>query len=96
MNEDFRPDNSVERTLTSEERINHATTFDELHEIISGLAEIKGESGTYSPADVIKRIEQVRHGHRDIGFVTRAFGLRDKVESMLPDDKVFKKYSKKF
>lgn len=77
-----------------EEKVERATSFEELFKVIQEIKEIKGESGIYTADYVIKRIEQIRHGHRDITFVTRGMGIRDKVSLLLSEDKVFKKYSK--
>lgn len=86
---------SPETLPTIEDKIKNVTSFDELYAILDELNEIKGESGVYKNFEVHKKIEQVRHGHRDVGYVTRALGLRDKVGQLLPDDKIFKKYNEK-
>ena len=58
------------------------------------MREIEGAQKAYSPEEVIKVIERVRHGHRDIDFVTRSYGIRDAVERLLVEDKIYKKYTK--
>ena len=70
----------------------NATNFDELYDMIRAKGEIEGTQKIYSADEVIKVIERVRHGHRDITFVTRSYGLHDTVKRLSSSDKIYRKY----
>ena len=75
--------------------LEEAKSFEELYEMLEILGEVEGTLKIYTP-DVLKtKIEQVRHGHRDLSFITRSHGLREVVERLLKDDLVFAKYVSK-
>lgn len=74
--------------------IENAKTFDILYEIIGTMDMISGTQKAYTPKELITIIERVRHGHRDIEFVTRSYGIRDAVERLLESDKVYQKHVK--
>lgn len=73
-------------------RIMGASSFDELYELINALAVVPGSQANHSADNLRKKIDQVRHGHRDITAITRTFGLRKKVEQLLPSDETYRKY----
>ncbi len=75
--------------------IENATSFDALYEVIRSMGEIKGTRRSYTPEQLIKKIEQVRHGHRPINFVTRSHGIRNAVERLLENDRIYQKYIKR-
>lgn len=66
--------------------------FDELYAYIKSKGEIVGSQKIYQAYELIKKIEQVRHGHRDISFITRTDGIRDAVIKLLKNDHVYAKY----
>ena len=68
------------------------TSFDELYKKLQAIGEVKGTQKNYSASELIKKIEQVRHGHRDISFITRSYGLQEVVKKLLLTDRVYKKY----
>ncbi len=70
----------------------NCSSFDELYRILREQEEIEGTIKKYNSAELIKIIEQVRHGHKGIGFVTRSYGLRDLVEKLLSNDRIYNKY----
>lgn len=86
-----------ERNPLERERvgIQDAGSFDELFDLLETLAEmeggIHGTQKTYSPQELRKQIDRVRNGHRSINSITRSYGIRDKVEELLQDDRVYKK-----
>ena len=59
------------------------------------MKEIEGTLKTYTPDQLILIIERVRHGHRPIEFITRSYDIRDAVERLLQNDKIYLKYAKK-
>ena len=69
-------------------------SFDVLYEVIRGAGKIHGTHKNYTPEEIIKVIERVRHGHRSIEFVTRSYGIREAVERLLENDKVYQKYTR--
>ncbi len=69
--------------------IENAESFDVLYEVIRTMGEIRGAQKNSSSEEIIKVIERVRHGHRQIDFVTRSYRIRDVVERLLESDKVF-------
>lgn len=84
--------NRQEAKEEDDSRIMGASSFEELYELIAALAVVPGSQSRHSADDLKKKIEQVRHGHRDITAVTRTFGLRKKVEQLLPSDETYRKY----
>lgn len=68
-------------------------SFGDLYDVLNTVGDIQGSQKVYSPSDLKLKIEQVRHGHRDISYITSTFGLRTKVEELLKDDPVYKKYT---
>ena len=74
------------------EMITRCTSFDELFSVIRSIRVIHSNSiGEMSADYIIKRIEQVRNGHRDITFITTSHGLRGTVEKLLENDRTYKK-----
>jgi len=69
------------------------TSFDELYEFICGIGPIEGTQKIYTPEELFKIIERVRHGHRSIDFITCNYGIRDAVKRLLETDKTFLKYT---
>jgi hypothetical protein len=74
--------------------IENAESFDVLYEVIRKMGVIRGTQKSYSSEEIIKVIERVRHGHRQIEFLTRSYGIRDAVKRLLESDKVYQKYTK--
>lgn len=74
--------------------LENATSFEELYEIIRAHGPIQGTQEEYLPPEIIKTVEQVRHGHRSTNFITRSFGIRAIVERLITSDAVFQKYTK--
>jgi hypothetical protein len=95
---------SPEQEKILAESISKTSTIDEIIEVIKSLGfAITDENGKQVfPALLNKAIEQVRHGHQPIDnpwapysvVITNSAGIRDKVLALLPDDHVYKKYSK--
>lgn len=83
------------REKNIENDISQCQSFDELYKIIKKLKHVEGSQKTYLSDELIKYIERVRHGHRNILFITRTHGIRDIVKKLLPADKIFKKYRAK-
>ena len=75
--------------------LEHVQSFDELYQSIRQMKEIEGTLKTYTPDQLILIIERVRHGHRPIEFITRSYDIRDAVERLLQNDKIYLKYAKK-
>ena len=63
--------------------IEAAVSFEGLYSILRAMHEVVGTAKTYTPDELIKKIEDVRRGDRDIGFITRSHGLRSTVERLL-------------
>ena len=82
--------------LEQEERqgVENTESFEGLYELIRYIGEVQGTQKTYVSEELIKVIERVRHGHRSIDFITRSHGIRDAVERLLENDKVYQKYIK--
>lgn len=76
----------------SRRKIFECVSFDDLYRVLSSIGDIQGSQKVYSPGDVKLKIEQIRHGHRDISYITTTFGLRTKVEELLQNDSVHIKY----
>ena len=67
----------------SQDAINKAENFDELYVILDQIKELQGTKKTYTASELKDIIEQVRGGVMDSVHVTRAGGLRGKVEKLL-------------
>lgn len=90
MHELAPKENSEEKA--KEDLVSSCTSFVQLAETIRIIGAVQGTRKLYYPDELIRKIEQVRHGHRTLEFVTRTYGIRSKVESMLETDLVYKKY----
>jgi len=80
-------------TSETEDKKITASSFNELYDAIKNISTIKGTQREYSAAELILKIERVRHGHRPINFITRSHGIREVVESLLQNDKIHQKYT---
>ncbi|MBI2109439.1 MAG: hypothetical protein HYT93_04705 [Parcubacteria group bacterium] len=88
--EDFIEGPDIEK----DEAVEKAVSFDALYEVINNIGVVVEESQKkYTPEELIKIIERVRHGNMSPQDVARAFGLRLKVEELLETDPIFKKYT---
>ena len=74
--------------------LEESTSFDSLYENLRGLDTVQGTRKEYTVEELIKKIEAVRHGHKDLILLTRSFGIRETVERLLADDPVYQKYTK--
>ena len=74
--------------------IENADSFEALYEAIRVIGEVQGTRKRYTPEQLIKAIEQVRHGHSSTKFITRSHSIRDAVDRLLPNDKIHHKYTK--
>ncbi len=63
--------------------IGSTNTFDELFVVLDTIGSLEGSQTRYSAKDLQIIITDVRAGTLDIGGVTRAGGLRDKVRELL-------------
>ncbi len=83
--QDYATKNNYEETKKEqiERRVSEVVTFEELFETIRELREVHGASGIHYAEDIIKKIQSVRYENLSTEHITRAFGLREKVESLL-------------
>ena len=65
------------------ELIKAAADFDALYRVIREIGVIRGSAKEYPAEKVIDDIERVRKDEIDEGFITRTYGLREKVEELL-------------
>lgn len=63
--------------------LSEARDFNQLFEILEKGGPIQGSATSYEPAQLKRLINQVREGRREINTITRANGLRQKVENLL-------------
>jgi len=76
-------DKVVELLENQKAKISNAKNFEELFSAIEEIGTIDGTKEKYSPEELKQIIDQVRHESYHINFVTRAYGLRDKVKELL-------------
>ncbi len=71
--------------LRAENIIALASSFEELFRNIKNhQIEITGSDGkTYNTDELITIIDKVRHGELDIDYITRKYGLREKVYELM-------------
>lgn len=74
------------------EKISSCTTFDELYSELDAIRIVEGSRKKYSALELRKNIEQVRHGHLDISYITNTHRIRTVVEGLLTSDAIYKKY----
>ncbi len=86
-----KPQKNEQNSSPEAEKIN---SFEELYAFLRSKKEIHGSWKSYSPDTLIKTIERVRHGHLPLDFITRTMNIRDTVERLLSNDKVYLKYTK--
>ncbi len=87
-------ENSQQFEQSTSPELEKVTSFEELYAFIESQGEIHGTHTTYKSGDLRKIIERVRHGHRPIEWITRNMGIRDTVEKLLVNDRVYLKYTK--
>lgn len=80
----------TEAELAFAKKVSDCKNFDALFDLLRSKTDgILGTSRTYTPEEVIVRIERVRNGHDVLQRVTRTFGLNEKVAELLKTDKTF-------
>jgi hypothetical protein len=91
----YQPRTEEERQF--EQKIRACPSFEEMYTLLRSRGVVPDGSGdNRSIVEIIKRIEQRRHGHEDPWHrITRTFGLRETVERLLPNDAVYLKELKR-
>ncbi len=73
----------TERDRACRDLVHDAVDFETLYETIRQMMIVRGTGAEYSAEKLIGYIEQVRKGDMDINYITRTYGLRDKVQELL-------------
>jgi len=68
---------------TPESLVQQAQTIDELKEVLLKIGSIEGTERTYEPVEIINYIDGVMEKKTDIHFITRKYGIRNKVRELL-------------
>ena len=68
---------------TPEAVIQRASTIEELKQAILEMGQIKGTGRTYTPEEVVDYIDGVASKLVSIHYVTRSYGIRNKVRELL-------------
>lgn len=77
-----------QETLSPEERIAAADSFEALYEVLRAIGPIQGSREVYEPEHIIDYAERVRGGARGLlDFITRTHDIRAKVEELLGAEK---------
>ncbi len=63
--------------------IKFSDNFENLYKIIRRIGIIPGTAKDYPSEKLVADINEVRRGEKDLGFITRTYGLRDKVKELL-------------
>ena len=85
--------NETEQELADMRRIAAVANLDELPDVLRSISVVRTDAlGNPSGDSVARRVDQVRHGQREINFVTRALGIADKVQELLSKDSHYKKH----
>ena len=79
-----------QREETREEfpTIESSKSFIELFQVLDREKSISGTQKTYSAQELKKLITRVREGKKDLSWITRAYGLREKVRQLLEREKL--------
>lgn len=72
----------VSREAIYEDAIQKTNNFSDLFGAIHQIGNISGTGEDYDPDKIIDYIERVRRGEMDIRYITRAYGLREKVREL--------------
>ncbi len=72
-----------EKIKKTEKSIAEAKNFEELERVIKASGGIQGSQDFFKPKALIDIINEVRRGEKDILYVTRTAGLREKIENLL-------------
>lgn len=81
---DFPPvEELTERDKAYRELVQAAVDFETLRETIRQIGTIPGMGRDYPAEKLIGYLEEVRKGDMDINYITRTYGLRDKVQELL-------------
>ena len=78
---------SLEKNKIGVEAVAKAETFKELYLALERLGTVQGTKETFNWGQLVETIERVRTSKVPIGFVTRTFGIRDKVQELLDKEK---------
>lgn len=63
--------------------ISNSKSFENLYEAISKIGKIQGGQEIFLPNQLIDVIENVRNGYLESDYVTRKYGIREKVEELI-------------
>lgn len=74
---------TTEQDSEYRELIQLATDFETLYAAIRKIDVVRGSEKDYSAERLIADINEIRQGNKEIGHITRTYGLRDKVEELL-------------
>ena len=85
MREYIPPRESAEERA-KENRVRGATSFGELFHVIKSIGAVQGSQEMLSPDQIIERVRDVRSGNGSPSYVTRTYGLRDKVKELLREE----------
>ena len=79
-----KPDfeNGEEKNLP-ESLVQQTQTIDELKEVLLKIGSVEGTERTYEPVEIINYIDGVMEKKTDIHFITRKYGIRNKVRELL-------------
>lgn len=85
LTEESRP--KIEQANDKLNKINQASNFPELYQVISEIGQIPGkEAGVSAAGDWQEIIEAIRRGEKNIEIVTNRYGLRSKVAELLSEE----------
>lgn len=73
----------IENSELPEQVIKRVSNFSELYEALDRVCPLKGSQGVYSSDELIDIINRVREKELPIEYVTRTYGLREKVSELL-------------
>lgn len=74
---------TTEHDRAYRELIQSASDFETLYETIRQMGVIRGTAKEYEAEKLIGYIDRVRSGDMDLSYITRTYGLRDKIQELL-------------
>ncbi len=77
------PDSPTFSNEEKENLIRGAQNFEELYQVLEQIGFLAGSGDDFESYELIDMIEKVRKGELDTDFITRAGGLREKVEELM-------------
>lgn len=80
------PERQIASDPEKQKSIEASRSFKQLYETLRTIGSIESTTGPFEAEELISIIEKVRTGQRELTYVTRTHGLREKVKSLMSEE----------